>query len=85
LRRYGQVIWRLLSLERRDREADQAFSTAVDLGMSEARVLPYRAELAFRARDFDRVRLLVRRLGTQPTNALAAVARYWSDDGRTAR
>jgi hypothetical protein len=76
---------RLLSLERRDREADQAFSTAMELGLSEARVLPYRAELAFRARDFDRVRLLVRRLGTQPTNALAAVARYWSDDGRPAR
>jgi hypothetical protein len=76
---------RLLALERKDREADEAFGKAVALGLSEARVLPYRAELAFRARDFERVRRLVRQLGTQPTNALAAVVRYWSEDGHSAR
>jgi hypothetical protein len=76
---------RLLSLERRDREADEAFATAIGVGLPESRVLPYRAEVAFRARDFERVRLLMRQLGRQPANALAAVARYWSGDGRTAR
>ena len=76
---------RLLALERKDREADEAFGRAVALGLSETRVLPYRAELAFRQRDFDRVRQLVRQLGTQPTSALAAVTRYWSEDGRPAR
>jgi polysaccharide biosynthesis protein PelE len=71
---------RLLSIERRDREADEAFGTAVALGLPESRVLPYRAELAFRARDFERVRLLMRQVGLQPANALAAVARYWDHD-----
>lgn len=71
---------RVLSLERRDREADEAFAAAVSLGLPESRVLPYRAELAFRARDFARVRLLMGQLGRQPANALAAVARYWNDD-----
>jgi tetratricopeptide (TPR) repeat protein len=76
---------RLLTFEGRDREADEAFGRAVALASPRPGCCPYRAELAFRARDFERVRQLVRRLGTQPTNALAAIARYWNDDGRPAR
>jgi tetratricopeptide (TPR) repeat protein len=76
---------RLLSLEGNDREADEAFSRAVALGLSEGRVLPYRAELAFRARDFGRVREIAQRMGSQPANALAAIAAYWNGDGRPAR
>lgn len=76
---------RLLTMERRDREADEAFGRAIALGLPESRVLPYRAELAFRARDFGQVRALMREVGHQPANALAAVARFWTQHDAPAR
>lgn len=76
---------RLAALERRDAEAEAAFGTAIELGLPAQRALPYIAELAYRRRDFERVRATMRSLGGEPANALAEVAAYWRSDAGAAR
>lgn len=59
-------------------EAQRAFERARLFGLSEARVLPYLAEVAFRLRRFDEVRELARKLGaSSQTQRTAQVIQYW--------
>ena len=59
-------------------EAQRAFERARLFGLSEARVLPYLAEVAFRLRRFDEVRELARKLGaSSQTQRTAQVIQDW--------
>ena len=58
--------------------AHSALQRALALGLPEARVLPYLAEVAFQTRRFDEVRAIAARLAAQPdTQGSDRVMQYW--------
>jgi tetratricopeptide (TPR) repeat protein len=60
-------------------EAQRAFERALRFGLTESRVLPYLAEVAFRLRRFDEVREITRKLAASPqTQRMAQVVQFWS-------
>lgn len=70
---------RLATLAGQYEEAQNAFARAALYGLPEVRALPYLAEVAFRMRRFDRVRLLLRRIAqTSHTQRMAQVIDYWN-------
>ena len=70
---------RLAALAGQHERAEQAFMRAAQFGLPEVRALPYLAEVAFRMRRFDRVRLLLERIAqTSHTQRMAQVIAYWN-------
>jgi Flp pilus assembly protein TadD len=64
--------------------AQASFEKAAALGLPQARVLPYLAEVAFRRRRFDELRVLAAKLGELPqTQRMAQVVKYWNAAGET--
>lgn len=70
---------RVLHALGRPDEAWSAFDQAVVLGLSESKVLPYLAEIAFQRRDYAQVRQLIAQLGERHVpQSLAPLVGYWS-------
>ena len=68
----------LQTLGRAD-EAWAAFDEAVVLGLSESKVLPYLAEIAYQRKGYSQVRQLMAQLGERHVpQALAPLVAYWS-------
>lgn len=76
---------RLLLLEGDCAAAEKSFTEAMKLGLGESRVSPYLAELAFVARDYPRVRQIMKTMNHQSVDALSAISRFWNADERPAR
>lgn len=71
----GRVLHALGRLD----DAWTAFDQAVVLGLSESKVLPYLAEIAFQRKDYPQVRQLIAQLGERHVpQALAPLVGYWS-------
>lgn len=71
---------RILLAMDRDGEAESRLRKAADLGFPPSGVAPYLAEIAFRARRFDRVRNYIRQLDAVKRRQapLSSVAKYWT-------
>jgi hypothetical protein len=70
---------RVLHALGRPDEAWSAFDQAVVLGMSESKVLPYLAEIAYQRKDYLQVRQLIAQLGERHVpQVLAPLVAYWS-------
>ncbi|MFZ5513105.1 MAG: hypothetical protein ACOZAH_01025 [Pseudomonadota bacterium] len=70
---------RVLHALGRSDEAWSAFDQAVVLGLSESKVLPYLAEIAFQRREYAQVRQLFAQLGGRHVpQSLAPLVGYWS-------
>ena len=60
-------------------EAAQAYALATSVGLPEARVLPYLAEVLYEERRFDDVRRCMQAVAaTQRTPAMAPLIRFWT-------
>lgn len=69
---------RLLATLKRHEEAETAFKTAIERGLSPIKAIPYLAELAYWRRDFPQVRSLITQLQHgHNAMALAPVVHYW--------
>lgn len=72
------LFGRVLLAQKKCVQAKKHFELALDAGLISSQVAPYLAECAFRAKEYQKVRELIKRFPVQQGNSLSQIREYWS-------